>query len=48
MKKVLLVIFAFISLNLFSQINVKEGSFRKIEGFVMLDKMEHNDDNDNQ
>lgn len=47
MKKVLLVIFAFISLNLFSQINVKEGSFRKIEGFVMLDKMEHNDDNDN-
>ena len=47
MKKVLLVIFALISINLFSQINVKEGSFRKIEGYVMLDKSEHLDDNDN-
>ncbi len=47
MKKVLLVIFALISLNVFSQINVKEGSFRKIEGYVMLDKNKHLDDNDN-
>ena len=47
MKKVLLVIFALISINLSSQINVKEGSFRKIEGYVMLDKSEHLDDNDN-
>ena len=47
MKKVLLVIFALISLNAFSQISVKEGSFRKIEGYVMLDKNEHLDDNDN-
>ena len=45
MKKVLLFIFALISINLFSQIQVKEGSFRKIDGFVMLDK--HYDDNDN-
>ena len=47
MKKVLLVVFALISLNTFSQINVKEGSFRKIEGYVMLDKNKHLDDNDN-
>ena len=47
MKKVLLVIFALISLDAFSQINVKEGSFRKIEGYVMLDKNEHLDDNTN-
>lgn len=47
MKKVLLVVFALISLNAFSQINVKEGSFRKIEGYVMLDKNKHLDDNDN-
>ena len=47
MKKFLLLIFALISLNAFSQINVKEGSFRKIEGYVMLDKSEHLDDNDN-
>ena len=45
MKKVLLFIFALISINLFSQIQVKENSFRKIDGFVMLDK--HYDDNDN-
>ena len=47
MKKVLLVVFALISLNAFSQISVKEGSFRKIEGYVMLDKNKHLDDNDN-
>lgn len=47
MKKILLVVFALISVNLFSQIEVKEGSFHKIEGYVMLDKSEHLDDNDN-
>ena len=47
MKKVLLVIFVLISINLFSQIQVKEKSFRKIDGFVMLDKKDHYDDNDN-
>ena len=47
MKKVLLFIFALISINLFSQIHVKEGSFRKIDGFVMLDKNDHYDDNNN-
>ncbi len=47
MQKVLLVVFTLISINLFSQINVKEGSFRKIDGYVMLDKKEHLDDNDN-
>ncbi len=47
MKKVLLIVFTLISINLFSQINVKEGSFRKIDGYVMLDKKEHLDDNDN-
>lgn len=47
MKKILLIVFALISINLFSQIEVKEGSFHKIEGYVMLDKSEHLDDNDN-
>ena len=47
MKKVLLFIFALISINLFSQIQVKENSFRKIDGYVMLDKKDHYDDNDN-
>ena len=47
MKKVLLVIFTLISINLFSQIQVKENSFRKIDGYVMLDKKDHYDDNDN-
>ena len=47
MKKVLLFIFALISINLFSQIQVKENSFRKIDGYVMLDKTERLDDNDN-
>ncbi len=45
MKKFLLVIFALISLNAFSQIQVKEGSFKKIDGYVMLDKSEHTDIN---
>ena len=47
MKRILLLLFVFISLNAFSQINIKEGSFRKIDGYVMLDKSEHLDDNDN-
>ena len=45
MKKFLLVIFALISINAFSQINVKEGSFHKIDGFLMLDKEDHRDIN---
>ena len=45
MKKILLVLFALLSMNAFSQINVKEGSFHKIPGFVMLDKEEHTDMN---
>lgn len=45
MKKFLLVIFALISLNAFSQINVKEGSFHKIDGYLMLDKEDHRDIN---
>ena len=31
---------------MFGQIEVKEGSFRKIDGFVMIDKYEHTDMND--
>ena len=46
MKKLLLVLLAFISINAFSQIQVKEESFRKIEGYVMLDKASHLDDNE--
>ena len=45
MKKFLLVLFAFISINTFAQINVKEGSFHKIDGYLMLDKEDHRDDN---
>ena len=45
MKKFLLILFAFISLNAFSQIQVKEGSFKKINGYVMMDKSEHTDIN---
>lgn len=46
MKKILFAIFAFISINAFSQIQVKENSFHKIDGFVMLDKESHVDDNE--
>ncbi len=45
MKKLLLIFFALISLNAFSQIQVKEGSFKKIDGYVMMDKSEHTDIN---
>ena len=46
MKKGLLLLLTFISLNTFAQIKVKEGSFHKIEGYVMLDKNDHLDIND--
>ena len=45
MKRILLVLLALISINTFAQINVKEGSFRKIDGYLMLDKEDHRDDN---
>lgn len=45
MKKFLLVLLLFLSLTSFAQMKVKENSFRKIDGFVMLDKSEHYDDN---
>lgn len=45
MKKFLLVLLLFLSLTSFAQMKVKEDSFRKIDGFVMLDKSEHYDDN---
>ena len=43
MKKLLLLLFVFISLNAFSQIKVKEGSFHRIDGYLMLDKDDHRD-----
>lgn len=45
MKKIFLILLILISLNVVGQIKVKEGSFKKIEGYVMLDKKEHSDDN---
>ena len=45
MKKLLLILLTFISLTSLAQMQVKENSFRKIDGFVMLDKSEHYDDN---
>lgn len=45
MKKLLLILFVFISLNIFGQIKVKEDSFKKIDGYVMLNKYEHTDVN---
>ena len=45
MKKFLLVLLLFLSLTSFAQMQVKEDSFRKIDGFVMLDKTDHYDDN---
>ena len=46
MKKILLVIFALISLNAFSQLQVKEGSFKHVPNAVMNDKYDHLDGND--
>lgn len=45
MKKVFLLLLTFMSLNVIGQIRVKEGSFKKIDGYVMLDKYEHTDMN---
>ncbi len=46
MKKILLLIFVLIGMTSYSQIHVKEGSFHKIDGFVMLEKSSHVDDNE--
>ena len=46
MKKILLALLTLMSLTTFAQIRVKENSFHEIEGFVMLDKKDHYDDND--
>ena len=46
MKKILLVLFALISLNAFSQLQVKEGSFKYVPGGVIEDKAEYTDGND--
>ncbi len=45
MKKVFLLLLIFMSLNVVGQIKVKEGSFKKINGYVMLDRYEHTDMN---
>ena len=45
MKKILLILFVFFYVNAFSQISVKEGSFHKIDGYLMLDKDDHRDIN---
>ena len=45
MKKYLLLLLTFLSLTTFAQIEVKEGSFHKIQGYVMLEKEEHVDMN---
>lgn len=46
MKKIFTtILLIFICHNVFSQIKVKEDSFHQIDGFVMLDKNDHYDDN---
>lgn len=45
MKKIALIFLTFLSLSVFGQIEVKEGSFKKIDGYVMFDKYEHTDIN---
>ena len=46
MKKIFTaILLIFICQDVFSQIKVKENSFHQIEGFVMLDKNDHYDDN---
>ena len=45
-KMIFLIFFMTAALTSFSQIHVKDGSFHKIDGFVMMDKMDHLDDND--
>ena len=46
MKRILLVIFALISLNAFSQLQVKEGSFKYLPGGVIEDKETYTDGNE--
>ena len=46
MKRFLLVLFAFISLNAFSQLQVKEGSFKHNPRAIIEDKAEYVDGND--
>ncbi|MBR5216523.1 MAG: SUMF1/EgtB/PvdO family nonheme iron enzyme [Bacteroidales bacterium] len=46
MKRILLLIFALISLNTFAQLQVKEGSFKYVPNAVMNDKYDHLDGND--
>ena len=46
MKRILLLIFTFISLNAFSQLQVKEGSFKYVPGGIIEDKQEYTDGND--
>ena len=46
MKRILLLIFVLISLNAFSQLQVKEGSFKYVPGGVIDNKAEYTDGND--
>ena len=46
MKRILLVLFALISLNAFAQLQVKEGSFKHVPGGVIEDTEEYKDDNE--
>ena len=46
MKKILLLIFALISFNAFSQLQVKEGSFKYVPGGVIENKVEYTDGNE--
>ena len=46
MKKFLLILFTLISINAFSQLQVKEGSFRYVPGGVIDNKEEYTDGND--
>lgn len=46
MKKLLLLLFVLISFDAFSQLHVKEGSFKHVPNAVMNDKADRYDDND--
>ena len=46
MKKILFLFFVFISINAFSQLQVKEGSFKYVPGGVIDDKEEYTDGNE--
>lgn len=45
MKKLFHILLTFMSLTSFAQMQVKENSFHQIDGYVMLDKNDHYDDN---